>query len=293
MVQPVRSATHLPTAKSLLTTLHQHQQQLMASIPQAQDMSANQARALHNVALASMVFGYLPPIRLSCIRTLMLPSYKGPCLNADCRHGPLCHGNQLRLGSSQQPGLSIHLPHHKNEKPWGRTAISFTLPKPLAKLTKLHVHGHNLLTDYNGAEGEAHVFVDNKGKPFTHNTFTTYWNSMLISMGAPAISPSMCRQVFVHERRSEGRVEGPKDNGAAMVMGHSVQQWSKWYDLDFKAREAQAAVDAMTPWREALLSSSQPSSQQQQQQPPSPSSQPNPNALLEDDLCVDLSDCEC
>lgn len=115
---------------------------------------------------------------------------------------------------------------------------------------------------------------------------------MMLSMGAPAISPSLCRQVFVAERRSADRVEGPKDSGAAMVMGHSVQQWNKWYDLDFKAREAQAAVDAMTPWRDALLSqTSQP--QQVQQQPSATSSQPTSNDMLEDDIFVDLSDCEC
>ncbi len=69
------------------------------------------------------------------------------------------------------------------------------------------------------------------------------------------ISPSQCRQVFVHERRSAERVEGPSDKGAAMVMGHSPKQWDKWYDLDFHARHAQQAVDAMATWRNNLLSS--------------------------------------
>ena len=39
-----------------------------------------------------------------------------------------------------------------------------------------------------------------------------------------------------------------------MVMGHSLAQWTKWYDLDFHAREAQQAVDAMSTWRHNLLS---------------------------------------
>ena len=38
-----------------------------------------------------------------------------------------------------------------------------------------------------------------------------------------------------------------------MVMGHSLAQWTKWYDLDFHKREAQQAVDAMAAWRENLL----------------------------------------
>ena len=40
-----------------------------------------------------------------------------------------------------------------------------------------------------------------------------------------------------------------------MVMGHSLAQWTKWYDLDYHDREAQQAVDAMEAWRGNLLSS--------------------------------------
>ena len=77
---------------------------------------------------------------------------------------------------------------------------------------------------------------------------------MLASMGlTPSISPSLCRQVFVSERRSAERVGGPSDRGAAMLMGHSLAQWTKWYDLDFHARETQQAVDAMSTWRHNLL----------------------------------------
>ena len=59
----------------------------------------------------------------------------------------------------------------------------------------------------------------------------------------------------MHERRSAERVPGPSDRGAAMVMGHSLAQWSKWYDIDFHKRESQQAVDAMATWRHSLLSS--------------------------------------
>ena len=59
--------------------------------------------------------------------------------------------------------------------------------------------------------------------------------------------------MFVDERRSINHVQGPSNKGAAMVMGNCEEQWDKTYDLQFHAREAQDAVDAMATWREQLL----------------------------------------
>lgn len=249
---PTKSASTLPSAKALLGVIDKQRQSVLGAIQQA-GMSAKLARSLHDLLLASTVFGYLPPIRLSCIRSLMLLGYDGPCHKPDCINGSSCHGNQLRCNGNAP--LHMHLPHHKNEGPWGRAPISFNLPHDLAELMRMHLsEGHKLLTEYLGREDEPHVFVDNKGRPFNDSNLTIYWDKMLTSMGLhPAISPSLCRQVFVHERRSAERVEGPSDRGAAMVMGHSLAQWTKWYDLDFHKREAQQAVDAMAAWRENLL----------------------------------------
>lgn len=252
--QPTKTASQLPPAKTLMTLIHQQRQHVLSSIKVA-GMTAKLARSLHDLTLASTVFGYLPPIRLSCIRHLLLLDYSGPCPKPDCIHGSSCHGNKLQ--AHPHGALHMHLPHHKNEGPWGRAAISFTLPGDLAEIMSLHLsEGHKLLTEYIGKEGEPHVFVDRQGRPFTDSNLTIYWDKMMMGMGlSPSISPSLCRQVFVHERRSPDRVEGPNDRGAAMVMGHSLAQWNKWYDLDFHDREAQQAVDAMEAWRVNLLSS--------------------------------------
>ena len=45
------------------------------------------------------------------------------------------------------------------------------------------------------------------------------------------MNPSMCRQVFVDERQSHSAAAAPSNQGAAMVMGHSIKQWDKWYDM--------------------------------------------------------------
>ncbi len=66
------------------------------------------------------------------------------------------------------------------------------------------------------------------------------------------MNPSMCRQVFVDEKASNSAAAGPSNQGAAMVMGHSKQQW-RWYDMQFHPRLAQNAVNSMQLWRTAML----------------------------------------
>ena len=276
-----KTAEHFPSAAQLVSAIHQHQQQVMARISK-EGMSCKLARSLHDLALLCTVFGHLPPIRVSCIRSLMVPAYAGSCCNLDCQHGSDCHGNQLQHTSE---GLHMHLPHHKNEMRWSNAAISFTLPAELNSIMKLHLsQGWELLM-----EDACNVFVDSQGRPFTSSNFSQYWNNILQSMGLPAMPPSKCRQVFVAERRSDQRVTGPNERGAALVMGHSVKQWDDWYDLKFHARQAQDAVDAMSSWRQALLS---PPAQPQQVQP---AAQPQPTArrrlMKASTLIANLSPC--
>ncbi|KAL3141509.1 hypothetical protein ABBQ32_005070 [Trebouxia sp. C0010 RCD-2024] len=84
---------------------------------------------------------------------------------------------------------------------------------------------------------------------------TLYWQKWLVSRGGVPMNPSMCRQVFVDERQSDSATAGPSNQGAAMVMGHSVKQWDKWYDMQYHPRLAQNAVDGMQSWRAAMLQS--------------------------------------
>ena len=164
---------HPPFSQGTAGVIDKQRQSVLGAIQQA-GMSAKLARSLHDLLLASTVFGYLPPIRLSCIRSLMLLGYDGPCHKPDCINGSSCHGNQLRCNGNAP--LHMYLPHHKNEGPWGRAPISFNLPHDLAELMRMHLsEGHKLLTEYLGREDEPHVFVDNKGRPFNDSNLTIYW----------------------------------------------------------------------------------------------------------------------
>ena len=45
-------------------------------------------------------------------------------------------------------------------------------------------------------------------------------------------------------------MEGPSEVGASMAMGNSPDMWDRVYDRSFRRREMQAAVDAMSVWRQ-------------------------------------------
>ena len=103
-------------------------------------------------------------------------------------------------------------------------------------------------------QASPYMFVDKNGQAFEDCTFTTYWYGLLRRLGCKqAFPPSWLRHIFVDERRSKARVEGPSDVGASQVMGNSVAQWDKTYDLEYDSRNAQEAVNAMDKWRGCLL----------------------------------------
>ncbi len=53
------------------------------------------ARRLHDALLGCFMFGWLPPQRPSCVRTLLSPFYRGPCMDPDCRKPQECQGNRI------------------------------------------------------------------------------------------------------------------------------------------------------------------------------------------------------
>ena len=50
-------------------------------------------------------------------------------------------------------------------------------------------------------------------------------------------------------------MDGPQDEHSAMIMGNTLGEWEHSYDLNYKRRESQEGVNAMVPWREAMLKS--------------------------------------
>ena len=68
------------------------------------------------------------------------------------------------------------------------------------------------------------AFVDSGGRSLTKISMSCYFDGMLSRMDPsfPGIPPSLLRHIYVDERRSRQRVEGPDDAAAAQVMGNST-----------------------------------------------------------------------
>ena len=244
------------SAADLVHLIHTSQQDAEADMQQY-GVTVETSRDLHDAALGGMTFSHLPPIRLSCLRELVVPEYTGPCLHADCKVAG-CEGNRLYTISTSPLLMRIKLPHHKNARKWGQSVIVFDLPSALAELVHSYLGApRRALLEYHLLIGDScpHVFMDMHGRGFADAVLTVYWQKWMVSHGGVAMNPSMCRQVFVEERQSNNAVAGPSNQGAAMVMGHNVQQWFKWYDMQYYPRLAQNAVDSMDTWRTAMLQS--------------------------------------
>lgn len=215
--------------------------------------SSMQAREVHDAILACVMITHLPPLRLSMIRSMLYTAPDEactPCKHPDCRRAD-CEGNRLYVESTSPLRLRMKFPHHKNENKWKHAVIDFIVPEELAELLHMYLEGPRRQLMCSTCST---VFMDLQGRPFDiSSSFCSYWQRFLVSHGAPALNPSICRQIFVVERMSEGAAVGPSNRGAAMVMGHSVKQWHDWYDLKFHSRLAQDAVNSMQDWRQSLL----------------------------------------
>lgn len=99
-------------AKTVVTVLEAFRVEALKALPQFGDLPPYTARLLHDACLTNTLFGYLPPVRVACIRRLQVPSASHACLDQDCRL-PGCRGNRLEV---RPEGMWMVLPHHKNQR---------------------------------------------------------------------------------------------------------------------------------------------------------------------------------
>lgn len=219
-----------PDVVAMLENLRQTALQGVPPMPE-EVCTQSIARLLHDACLSSCMFGYLPPLRLACLRTLQLPAVEA-CLDVECRLND-CKGNRM---FAKEDGYWISLPHHKNQRRWRSNALEIKLPDELAhlKLVSIYIErAHDVL-----CPKVPYMFVDSKREAMVHaSTLSTYWLGLLKRLGSPAaFPPNMLRHIFVDERRSEDCAPGPSNLGAAQVLGNSVPQWDKAYDLNQNRR---------------------------------------------------------
>ena len=158
-----------------------------------------------------MTFSHLPPVRLSCIRSLVVPTSTGHCLHLDSKE-PNCEGNRLYILSKSPLRVRIKLPHHKNARQWGKAVIVFDLPSDLAKLVHTYVEAPRkleVLLDHHLLIGVTCPYVlnfmDMHGRGFRDAAvLTLYWQKWLVSRGGVPVNPlhvqeSVCRWAAVQQ----------------------------------------------------------------------------------------------
>lgn len=95
------------------------------------------AMVIHDAVMFSFMFGYLPPSRVGSIIAIHPPDFKGKCTDRDCQDKDRCQGNKVYDG---EDGVSLHLPHHKEEKAWGHKApLPFLLPAAMLPLLQFYL----------------------------------------------------------------------------------------------------------------------------------------------------------
>ncbi len=218
----------------------------------------DKGKDLHDSALSCCIFGYLPPPRLTCLRTCTIPSYLGPCMHPDCKEPDVCKGNRLMQATTPDEGMSFVFPHHKTAI--GRQharPIEFVLPPDLTAIIQLYLReGRPKLVSRKAPH--PYLFLARSGHYMDSMSGRTklgpFFQAWIGRFGCTPVAPSLCRHIFIVDRRSNDKVPGPADQDAAVVMGHSTAQWDHGiYDISKFQTAAQNAVDGMAAWRSAHL----------------------------------------
>ena len=213
------------------------------------------AQYLQDALLANLLFGYLPPQRLECVKTMTLPGVEQACQESVCGLGPECKGNRLER---TERGYRLVFPHHKNLRTWKKPIIVDPLPAELADLFTMYfefalprLHQH-----LPKAQQHGRVFFTRTG--LVHrDSMATFWHAVMHRLGLPVsvkMSPQTMRHIFVGERTGPDAKAGPSDAAASQLMGNSVRAWERYYNLaNFDGKTAQEAIEQMQPWRAAML----------------------------------------
>lgn len=299
---------------SMVSTALQHLADLRAGVQHDRDngielesnlwsdhICVQQAREVHDAMLCAFLFGYFPPVRISCMLSLQHPDHvsmnPSACLEAGCRRAACC-GN--RVAGTAGGGWRVQLYHHKTANKT-KDPIEFPLPQQLEELMSvLSKHCWPLLTTNH----TRNLFVNAKGLPFCYASFKAYYLALLNEeMPQVKFGPRRLRHVFVTNRLDKPEVAGPSNEAAALVMGNSVRHWKETYAVQYKAQQTAAAVRDTAAWAaaqlppakkgrpdssscvgDAIIKPPQPSpiDEGEVEQPPNKAPPPNPSSFLSD-----------
>ena len=250
----------LPAAELTTTVVAAYERcraDMQAWAESGQELTEQQARWVHDVCLAVLLWGYLPPVRLTCIAQL---TFKGQgCLHVDCelaREGR-CLGNRVQQEGSNC--YSIRLPHHKTQHHRGNAIVFARLPAEVNWVLSAYLQVARPRLCQIWKKDPTTCFMTKTGHGFDRNAshFSTYFQKQClpaIGLNTASFPPRTLRHIFVVDRMSApAGAPGPSHAGAALCMGNSVRAWERHYHLNNDVAEVQRAVDDMPAWRESML----------------------------------------
>ena len=225
---------------------------LLSAAVRARRLTSSLAREVHDTLLAVLLWGYIPPVRVSCIVELTFDGLG--CADPDCGRAG-CLGNRVQRDAASGT-YSMHLPHHKTQR-HTRTAIVFPrLPDQVGQLLHGYLtHCRPLLA--RPQAGARSCFLTVWGRPMTTSGFSGYWQTHVlaaIGLGHLHFPPVYLRHMFVTSQLEGSRgLAGARHADAAVAMGNSVRHWEETYFLSSDSTRVQRAVEDMPAWRRALL----------------------------------------
>ena len=143
--------------------------------------------------------------------------------------------------------VRFYVVHSKNDRREGNAPVAVFFPRgDIVKLFLAHIfEGHKLMTESVGGRRADLFLKDCKGGALTKENFTGWWRQLMhvTAPHIPAFPPSAARTAFVEDYTSGNGVPPEMWDGAAVVMGNSVDQWGKTYNRSRSSRLAQGAVN--------------------------------------------------
>jgi len=239
-----------------LAEIFGHLEQRALAAARAKPNTLEAAKLVQDACLGGMAFLHFPPFRPGVLRELVLHAssaaprpacaHDGPCEQREAQLETLrCRGNLLsRLGARV---FTLLLTHHKNEARWGRRPMGplqvdqKSVTAEFTELLEAHATwGMPLLCGGDPAHVGHHFFVNNDGAPWGDTGLTQRLPRLvereMAQMGKDKahISFTMLRRIFVDGMRESGTRGSTFERGSAMLMGNSICEWDRTYDLNFK-----------------------------------------------------------
>ena len=138
---------------------------------------ADSIRDIHDATILCCMFGWVPPMRVSMIVSLLKPAEKHKCLEPNCS----CPGNFLHYESKSQLAVSWH--HHKTARKMGGAAICYALPQELNAMFQVLLDPSNRKLLDSKEQVDRTVFLTPTGKELSMSNWGYYFDKMVTKLG--------------------------------------------------------------------------------------------------------------